>query len=70
MATTDTPTTAPLLVGIADAQRAVGISRSKLYLLIADGTLDARKAGRRTVVTYASLQAYASSLPRVGGETA
>lgn len=58
--------TAPLLVSIQAAQQAIGASRSKVYLLIGDGTLDARKAGRRTLVTWASLQAYAAGLPRVG----
>lgn len=43
----------------------VGCFRStKMYQLIGAGILDARKAGRRTLITGESLQQYVDSLPK------
>ena len=57
-----TPTD-PIAYTIPDAGRAAGIGNTKLYELIGLGVLDARKAGRRTVIMADSLRAYLSSLP-------
>jgi excisionase family DNA binding protein len=45
-----------------------GCGRTKLYALIANGQLDARKLGRRTLITDESLRRFLASLPRIGGE--
>jgi excisionase family DNA binding protein len=50
---------------IPDVVRRYGIGRTKLYDLIREGRLDARKLGARTLVTVASLDALLASLPPV-----
>ncbi len=40
-----------------------GFGRTKLYELIRDGHLDARKLGKRTLISAASLRAFLASLP-------
>lgn len=46
---------------IAEACHAVGIGRSKLYELIAQGRLQTRKIGSRTLIPAESLRALISS---------
>ena len=41
-----------------------GIGRTKLYAEIAAGRIEARKYGKRTLITVASLQAWFNALPR------
>ena len=45
------------------AARRVGISRSKIFEAIKEGHLDARKFGRRTVITEDALRAFLAALP-------
>jgi excisionase family DNA binding protein len=52
-----------LLYSVADACRALGISRTTLYQLRKDGRLVSRKLGRRTVILAADLQAFLATLP-------
>jgi excisionase family DNA binding protein len=40
-----------------------GISRSALYVALKRGDLVARKAGRRTLISFSDLEAYLASLP-------
>ena len=40
-----------------------GLSRSSIYLALGRGDLSARKAGRRTLISFADLQSYLASLP-------
>lgn len=40
-----------------------GMSRSALYEAMKRGDLIARKAGRRTLISFADLEAYLASLP-------
>jgi excisionase family DNA binding protein len=42
---------------VQDAANAIGLSRSRIYELIGDGSLDARKVGGRTVIPASSLHA-------------
>ena len=49
--------TPKLAFTIAEACHAVGISRSKLYELIGDGRVEARKIGSRTIIPAESLKA-------------
>ena len=48
---------------IPEAEEALGCKRSFLYDLMSAKKLDARKLGSKTVITAASLRAYAESLP-------
>ena len=46
--------------------RAHAISRSRLYELIGDGSIEARKNGKRTIITAAEAERWLNSLPRMG----
>lgn len=46
---------AKLAYSIAEAADAISIGRSKLYTLIAEGRVETRKIGKRTVIPAASL---------------
>jgi len=58
----------PIAVTIPDAVRATGISRTSIYEALKRGDLTARKAGRRTLISFADLQAYLAGLPRYQAE--
>lgn len=47
----------PLAVRIPDACRMIGIGRSKLYELIADGTIQIVKIGSITVIPVSQIRA-------------
>lgn len=53
----------PITVTIPDAVKASGMSRSSIYEALKRGDLSARKAGRRTLICFADLQAYLANLP-------
>jgi len=48
---------------VAEAAVEAGIGRDSIYQAIRDGRLEARKLGRRTIITYDALQAFLSGLP-------
>lgn len=48
---------------LKDAARISGFSRSRIYAMIGDGHLEARKAGRRTMILAASLRRAVEALP-------
>jgi excisionase family DNA binding protein len=50
---------------IPAACRRIGISRSTAYILIAQGSLRAVKAGGRTLVLRSDQEAFVNSLPAV-----
>ena len=50
----------PLRVGVEEAARIIGISRSVIYKNMKAGTLRAVKDGSRTLFTMAELRAYVS----------
>jgi excisionase family DNA binding protein len=54
----------PITLTIPDAVKASGISRSALYLALNRKELPARKAGRRTLIALADLEAYLAGLPQ------
>jgi excisionase family DNA binding protein len=54
-----------LLYRTSEAKAALGCGNTKLYRLINDGTLDARRFGNRTYITADSLEAFAASLKPV-----
>lgn len=47
----------PLAYSVADACRVTSIGKTRLYQLINEGKLEARKLGRRTLIPAASLRA-------------
>ena len=48
---------------IGDACRVSGIGRTRLYALIAEGKIEARACGRRTLIPAESLKRYLANLP-------
>lgn len=56
--------TEPITVTIPEAVKASGMSRTSIYEALKRGDLTARKAGRRTLISFADLQAYLASLPQ------
>ena len=61
----------PFAVPLKETVRLTGSNRTWVYKLIGQGVLDARKQGRRTLVTMDSIRAYVAALPkaRIGGGT-
>ncbi|MEZ5784728.1 MAG: helix-turn-helix domain-containing protein [Rhizobiaceae bacterium] len=59
----NTPMQNPITLTIPDAVKVSGISRSALYESLRRGDLTAKKAGRRTLIAVADLEAYLASLP-------
>lgn len=53
----------PIALGVKDAAAFIGLSKSRLYELIATGDIEARKLGHRTVVPTASLRAFVEAAP-------
>jgi excisionase family DNA binding protein len=54
-----------LLYRTSEAKVALGVGTSRLYQLINDGTLKARRLGKLTYIEAASLETYVDSLPPV-----
>ena len=48
---------------VDDATKISGIGKTKLYELIAQNKIVARKFGRRTLISYESLESWMKSLP-------
>ena len=53
----DTLKLEPLAYSVADAIRVSSIGKTRLYSLIKEGKLEARKIGKRTLIPAASLRA-------------
>lgn len=53
----------PLAYSVADACRVTSIGRTRLYELIAQGKLETRKIGKRTLIPAASLRALVEGNP-------
>jgi len=48
---------------VAEAAVLAGVGRDQVYAAIRDGSLDARKWGRRTIIPAAALQRFLTNLP-------
>ena len=48
---------APLAVDVKEAARLTSFGKTKIYEMLADGTLPSRKIGRRRVIPYSALKA-------------
>ncbi len=57
-----------IAVSINDAARALGLGRTSIYSLINERKLEARKLGRRTLVTAESIRALIDGAAVVGGK--
>lgn len=53
----------PIAVTIPDAVKVSGMSRTSIYEALKRGDITARKAGRRTLIPFADLEAYLAGLP-------
>jgi excisionase family DNA binding protein len=60
---TSAPDPNKLSYSIAEATRAIGIGRSKLFQELAVGRLKAVKLGSRTLITHDELARYLDDLP-------
>lgn len=60
----------PMVLGVKDAATFIGLSKSRLYELIGEGHIEARKLGARTVVPTASLRAFVEAAPRLQADAA
>ena len=58
-----------LAFSVDEAATRVGVCRDRIYSAIKDGRLDAKKMGRRTLVTSDALQRFIDELPafKLGG---
>jgi excisionase family DNA binding protein len=52
---------APLLVSIKEARRLIGVSNTRIYDLINDGSLETVRIGTRRLIRYSSLQRLAEA---------
>jgi excisionase family DNA binding protein len=50
-------------LSIAEACAAIGIGRTKIYEAIGQGSLKARKLGKRTIILKDDLRAFLAALP-------
>lgn len=53
----------PIAVTIPEAVKLSGISRSGIYQALKRRDMTAKKAGRRTLISFAELEAYLANLP-------
>lgn len=59
----DPPTLEPLAVSAREAARLTGLSRSRVYELIAAGELEAVRSGARILIKLESVRTWFASLP-------
>ena len=65
-----TTTIPPAFLGVRDATAYSGLTRTRLFSLLKEGRLLARKAGRQTLLDRASIDSYLTSLPTWKGNAA
>jgi excisionase family DNA binding protein len=66
MSTIHSQVTGRSAFSVAETMAMTGLGRDKVYALIREGQLIARKCGRRTLVTAVDLQTFLESLPTIG----
>jgi excisionase family DNA binding protein len=57
------PNTEPLALSPAAAGRFLGVSKRQIYVLLAAGSIRARKLGRATLIDASSLKEFYATLP-------
>jgi excisionase family DNA binding protein len=55
---------------VSQVMAKIGVGRDKLYCLIREGKLPARKLGRKTLILASDLEAFLESLPKMGSPAA
>lgn len=60
--------TTPLAITIPEAVKLSGMSRTAIYEALKRGDLVARKAGRRTLISFTDLETYLVGLPTFSGK--
>jgi excisionase family DNA binding protein len=70
MNTTQPQGTGKTAFSISEVLAQTGLGRDKLYKMIGEQKLIARKCGRRTIILAADLEAFLQSLPTIGRESA
>jgi excisionase family DNA binding protein len=58
----------PFLLSVADACRALSVSRSTFYELVAAGRIKPKKLGRKTLISADDIAAFVASLPIATGK--
>lgn len=53
----------PIFVSVAEAARILGVSNWLMYRRLDEQAIESRYEGRKRLVNYASLKAYAAALP-------
>lgn len=61
-------TTPVLFVDVTEAARILGLSKWSIYDLLNKKLIDCRYHGRKRLVSYPSLEAYANGLPKTAPE--
>ena len=59
----------PIAVSINNAAQALSLGRTSIYQLINEGRLEARKLGRRTLVTTESIRALVDGATVIGAKS-
>ncbi len=54
----------PLAYAPREASKALGVGLTKLYELIGQGKIEARRCGRRTLIPAESLRQFLANLPK------
>lgn len=61
-----TASTPAIAIGIDDAAKAIGIARSAMYGLVAQGEIDSFKIGRRRLILTKTLEAFTTRMAKEG----
>jgi excisionase family DNA binding protein len=69
MSTIQPQVTGRAAFSIPEVMAQTGLGRDKVYNLIRDRVLIARKCGRRTLITAADLESFLQSLPQMGSSS-
>ena len=64
------PAPEPEAVSVDEACRLTGVGRSKIYELIAEGTMPSLKIGRRRLVRLSAIRRFIARLERAGSDEA
>jgi excisionase family DNA binding protein len=57
------PDLVPTMLNVLEAAKIAGVGRSSIYAAMANGSLNAKKLGRRTIITSQALQEFIGGLP-------
>jgi excisionase family DNA binding protein len=55
-----------LALTVAEAAKAIGLSRARFYVELSEGRISGKKVGARTLIPVESLQAWLAALPEAG----